>query len=344
MSDAASVPDGQGSSEPPAEDDSQLARAFSAAFHEFTQDPTAYEDLYERYLGVRVGPETLRDGEGPGWVLPKAVKHGSSLRRVLSTGVLRFGHASHRPYTWLDEPCALVPGHTVEVGFEFELGHALARVIGEYYGVPVVAEWRDVPFFWAADPSDNTNLYQTLYDGLVAGDFDMGWSGIITSQMRPETPVIPCHTLEFFTGILYTGRDEEALYEAFAGLSFPDASRADLVDWLAARVLDPVAETPTLAGTGGGPSIKGAEELAADVNAAAAALGEIPEGQEMVAVEVDVEGIKEALEDRTFHLLASDAIILGSTAVSEGAPMVNLGHSLRVDDTDFMAPFCLLDG
>src|SRR5262249_47564278 len=110
---------------------SQLSQTLSAAFRAFP--PDRYADLYERYLGLRRTLST--PATCGGWIPASSVQPGSTLDRVLNSGVLRIGFVYHSPYLYLD-----TAGR--QVGFEYDLAYGLLGLIqARYPERPLRIEW-----------------------------------------------------------------------------------------------------------------------------------------------------------------------------------------------------------
>lgn len=195
---------------------SQINQVFNAALGVFLSERKgeAYDELYESYMGIkpRFRPSA---GDCDPWVAVK--DQDDSLKALLRGGVLRFGYVPGAPYAYCQDGKL--------TGFDYEMGTALAGIIGEHYHGDrdrLRAEWVEVKL--ASD--EQADKLKALHQGLMEGDFDLALSG---QMMLPEEYLggldleWTAPTALLFTAISYTGKDREKIdQEALAKLHSGD--------------------------------------------------------------------------------------------------------------------------
>lgn len=284
---------------------SQLSQVLSAAFQEFAAQPGRYADLYEKYLGVR---REAPQGSAGGYI--DQASPGSGLDRVLRSGKLRFGFWRHEPYYFTSQG--------KDVGFERELGDALGEILRSHYpGLQV--EWVEQPFQSDGGGQENLLVYDALEPALLAGKFEVAFSGLI---QRPDRPVaVAAPTMFFFWNVIYTGKD---------GLDLKAVQGTDREHFLEFLLAHPNC---TLISTPGGPSQETAEQLVTDLRArggsAQSVLGNVPQ-------------LIEAASKGSAHFIVGDAIALSALARQPGFKGLNLNLSVR-PITELIAPMTALD-
>jgi len=223
---------------------SQLSQTLSAAFQAFPQE--RYADLYEKYLGIR---HTISTTEScGGWIPESAIRSGSTLDRVLNSGVLRIGFVYHAPYLYLDES-----GNPV--GFEYELAYGLLDLIqGQYPARPLRIEWKPVEYTFSGSGQENIELADALVQQLQSDAFDVVLSGIIAQPDRPVATA--CPDMDFYWDAIYTGRGNLDLRP----VQYTDRQR------LIAFLVDHPGMS--LVSTAGGPSEEAVDAIVADVRQA----------------------------------------------------------------------------
>lgn len=285
---------------------SQLADVLSAAIHDTVSDKKYYADLYEKYLGIRRNvPQSDCTGR---WIEPSQVTPGSTLDRVLKSGVLRIGYWRHDPYYFTDDKGK-------DAGFELELAEAMIKRINRHYPKsPIKAEWVEQKFSFPGGGQDNVLLYDKLLPGLQQGDFDVAFSGIIVLPARPV--VATCPTMGFFWDAIYTGKDNWADVKSAVGVD-----TAGLVRYLAKK------SSVSIFSTAGGPSQETAEKVAAEINAA---------GGKATTKTATVPELIEAVKAQSAHLMIGDGIAFSSLLMRNHFNAVNL--NIAVKDGYVVAP------
>lgn len=273
---------------------SELSEVLSAAFHDFASERGRYANLYQKYLGVRREAPAGPTGR---WIATPTP--GSTLDRVVRAGVLRLGFWRHAPYQFSKDG--------QEVGFDRELGDALVEIMARHYP-GLRGEWLEQKFVSDGRGLENLLLFEKLAPDMLAGHFDVMFTGVI---QRPDRPVaVAAPTLKFFWTAIYSGKDGLDLREV--------VDRESFVRFLAANPGLSILSTP------GGPS--------QDTVAAIAAEAEV-----QVANVTVPELIQGYLQEKV-HFLIGDAIALADLAMQKG---LNLNIELR--GNEMMAPMTALD-
>ncbi len=293
------------------DNDSELSVVLSAAFQEFADGGTNYSDLYRKYLGVpRSAPDAGKVGK---WIPLDEVTPGSTLDEVLDRGTIRMAFWRHAPYYF-----AAADGS--DTGFEFELAREMIERVNAHYGTKVAIEWIEKPFHSDGGGTENLLLYDQFSVGLLAGEYDVIFSGLIVKPDRPVAATTP--TMYFFFNAVYTGKD------GLTDLSAVQSTDRDtFVRYLASK------PGVTLISSIGGPSEETATALAKEANAL---------GGSCTARTALIAELVQAVKEQSVHFLVGDAIALSDLAMTPGFPGLNMNVSLRAGD-EYVAPITRLD-
>ena len=279
---------------------SPINRAFNAALGEFlNQKPgMAYRDLYKKYIGIepRFSPsgsdcDSWVDAEDP------------ELKALLARGVLRFGYVEGAPYVTGDEK--------PRSGLDYELGEALAEIIGLHYlgdAHGLATDWKKVTPETGGD--EQQAKLEALCGGLAEGLFDIA----LTGQMMLPPDYLPkgyevewtAPTALLFTAITYNGRDRYLLnprqmdgiqsgtLEDFLGYALAESQRIPL-------------ELRFFAVTNPGPSPGSAMNLVSEINRrkgrAVWDVGDVARSAEVMLTGADHFSVGDSLISGSFTLL-----------------------------------------
>lgn len=279
----------------------QLAQLFSAALREAIGDTEAYNALYVKYMGiVPLYPPSGQDS-GP-WVPWEQMD--DSLRKRLQGGVLRFGYVPSTPYVYGDQ--------AAPIGFDHDLAaQALERIVSRYGLNKLSAEW----IVAGTGQYSEAARLQLLYEGLVAGDFDIAMSGqLVEAQVdAPDAhPEWTSATSQLFTGIYYSGLDAPTMKPVIDTLV--GASRSELVAQLVAHFAS--VELRVISASNPGPSPTGATDFVRDINLAG--------GRAVWLTNADVEEIKRAFLEQEVHFAVGDSNQNSTLCALLGFPGTNL--------------------
>lgn len=277
---------------------SELARVLSAAIHEYSEDGTRYEDLYQKYQGIRRKAPKCEDDSS--WIDWEKITPGSTLDQVLKSRKIRFGFWRHEPYYMTD-----AEGH--DTGFEYEMAPFLVGIINRHYpDAKLKMEWVEKKFDLPGAGQDNVLLYEKLLPGLQKGEYDVAFSGLIVLPDRPVSH--SCPTMEFFWDAIYTGKD------GWDMKSVQNTDTQTLAKELAGK------PSVKLLSTAGGPSEEIVGQLAKEINAA---------GGKATTSTATVPGLLDALKTQNVHIVEGDAIALSSVANQKNFKGLNLNIMLR---------------
>jgi hypothetical protein len=292
-----------------AESQSELARVMSAAFREYAADKDKYSALFQKYLGIRRSPPECSTHEK--WIPLSKVTPGSTLDQVLKRKTIKFGFYRHDPYYFTGSD-----GH--DIGFEYELGTEIVKLINRQYHANLKLEWIERKFSLPGSGQDNIDIYNKLLPGLQDGEYDVAFSGLIILPDRPVSPT--CPTMSFFWNAVYTGKDNWNVQP------IKETNTDTLVKYLAQR------PSVIILSTAGGPS----EELAKD-------LGEkiTKSGGKPILKTASVSGLQEAFKTKSVHLVVGDALALSSLSNQPKFEGVNLNITLKSGYS--VAPITRLD-
>jgi membrane-bound lytic murein transglycosylase MltF len=288
---------------------SQLAQVISAAYEDVARHGSAYSELYNKYLGVkRSGPTSLAPAD---WIRRDAVIAGSTLDKVLKSGVLRFGFYRHAPYYFTGSDGK-------DAGFEYELGNLMAKSLQKHYpGLKV--QWVEKKIVTSGGGQDNIEAYEKMLPFLQNAEVDALFSGLIMKPGRPVSAANP--DIFFYFDAIYTGKDGWDLQ------SIQSTNRDAFIKFLVGK---PGA---VIVSTQGGPSEETAALLVRDVNAA---------GGSISNKTVSIKDLITAIETQSAHFAVGDAIALSDMAMRPGFKGLNLDLSLRPGG-EWMAPMTLPD-
>ncbi len=273
---------------------SELSEVLSAAFHDFACERGRYANLYQKYLGVR---REAPEGSAGRWI--ETPTPGSTLDRVVRAGVVRMGFWRHAPYQFAQDG--------QEVGFDRELGDALVDIMARHYP-GLRGEWVEREFASDGRGLENLLLFEDLLPDLLAGFYDVMFTGII---QRPDRPVaVAAPTLKFFWTAIYSGKDGLDLGQV--------VDRASFVQFLKEHPGLFILSTP------GGPSQDTVAAIASEA--------------EVQVAHVTVPQLIEGYMQEKAHFLIGDAIALSDLAMKKG---LNLNVELR--GNEMMAPMTALD-
>lgn len=282
-----------------------LSHVFSAALREVITDTDTYNGLYRHYMGIDpLYPPACTDcGDWPAWD-----ELGSAVQTLLKGGTVRFGYIPATPYVY--------SGDDGLVGFDFDLAAlALAKVAAKYafYNVPPTLRGKWIE----ADPGPQGEApkLQILYDGLVAGSFDLAMSGQLEMAAvdAPDAhPDFTCATSQLFTGIYYSGRESSTMKAVLEGLV--NHTRAELIDTL--NNAWPTVEILVVAASNPGPSPGAAQAFVDDIVAGG--------GKASVTFSEDTEWIKRAFMEQQFHFAVGDSNQNSTLCATPGFGGVNL--------------------
>lgn len=280
---------------------SHINRAFNAALGEFLEqdDGARYQHLYERYMGIapRFRPHS-RDCDRWSDVNEK----DDALQRMLRRGELRFGFAIGEPYFFRNS------GELT--GFDYDLSRALTALISvHYFGSPdrLQSRWEEVK----PQGDDQADKLKSLYNGLVAGHFDLALAG---QMMLPQAYLggLPIEwtapTAVLFTAISYTGRDRQKLdLKKMAALRSGDLPAFEAYALEETRQLN--LEFRIFSVVNPGPSPKAAQDLVYALNRAKGRAvwdaGDIPDSNTVMF-------------NATDHFAVGDSLASGYQSIQEG--------------------------
>jgi hypothetical protein len=265
-----------------------LSQVFSAALREVIGETTTYNGLYRKYMGIDpLYPPTCDDCGGyPAWD-----GLGSDVQTLLKGGTVRFGYIPGTPYVYGD-------GDDL-TGFEYDLAAlALAKIAAQYADndVPATlrAEWIEAD----PGPQGEAPKLQILYDGLVAGTFDIAMSGQLEMAAvdAPDAhPDFTCATCQLFTGIYYSGRDSDTMKAVLEGMV--NHTRKELIDTL--NNAWPTVEILVVSASNPGPSPGAAQGFVDDIIAGG--------GKACVTYSEDTEWIKRTFMEQQVHFAVGDS-------------------------------------
>jgi hypothetical protein len=289
---------------------SQLSQTLSAAFAAFPQE--RYADLYEKYLGIR---HTISTTETCGeWIPVEKIQPGSTLDRVLSSGVLRIGFVYHAPYLYLD-------ASGQPVGFEYDLAYGLLDLIrARYPAYPLRIEWQPVDYTFSGSGQENIELADALVQQLQSDAFDVVLSGIIAQPDRPVATA--CPDMDFYWDAIYTGR---------GALDLRPVQYTDRQTLIAFLVDHPGM---SLVSTAGGPSEDAVNAIVADVRQAGGTLSS------RTASAAELPSI---IAQQTDDFAIGDGIALSSAVMTPAFTGLNLDINVYTGPRYYIAPFTQLD-
>lgn len=198
---------------------SLVSQVFSAAFQKFSKledenKKSVYENLYEKYMGVRVAPPQTEGYDFPKW---SELEHGKS---AIASGKLRIATYPHEPYFYHnivedDEGELIVDEENPFTGWEYDMSKFLREIILDAYpelNNELTFEWvlselteDDLPM----NGSDNNDIRDSLVEMLEddKAPCDIAFSGVL---FRPETEGMDFSTptSSFYVAGVYTGRAE----------------------------------------------------------------------------------------------------------------------------------------
>lgn len=245
---------------------SQLSRTLTAAFRDYAAIGAAYAQLHKKSLGVTQPPPPAIGAAA--WIPLAQVTPGSSLDRVLSSRVLRFGFVPEYPL----HDVSPTGEHS---GFDYELAVELARRIGLNFGITLAIEWVPLNITLPVGPTREPALISALTTGMRNGQFDAAFEStlITTASIAYARPV-----LGMFPGIVYTRRDNLDVSSiadrpslvrfliAHPGLTFVHGAGKEVFDALAADAAAGGGNIVDIT-TAGGPSPSTAPHFRmADIN------------------------------------------------------------------------------
>jgi hypothetical protein len=284
-------------------DRSQLNSVVNAALVAYFANPQTYRELYASYL--QVVPKFIPACSG-GWV---NVEPGT-LSRVLTNGVLRIGYAESAPYVFHRDGKL--------TGIEWELGNALAAIIGTYYAGYKAArdlrvEWVEVKVTEQGDPEQVK--FNALYRAMKDHDlFDLALSGQANIGSDPTVPEVEwtSPTELLFTNVLYTGRGDYDLRGLIGATR--DAFIDTVKDWPLIEMMCVVNQ---------GPSRTNTLKLVEDIVQRG--------GTVNLKDDCTVPEITEAVVSGDIHFTAGDAVASSWQAVQYGPPKLNLDIAAAID-------------
>lgn len=282
-----------------------LAQLFSAALREVITDTDAYNGLYRHYMGIDpLYPPTCEDCGGyPAWGDLR-----NDVQALLKGGTVHFGYIPGTPYVYSD-------GDDL-TGFDFDLAAlALAKIAAQYAGNDVPPTLRAAWIEADPGPQGEAPKLQILYDGLVAGTFDIAMSGqlVMAEVDAPDAhPDFTCATSQLFTGIYYSGRDSATMKAVLEGMV--KHTRKELIETL--NNAWPTVEILVVAASNPGPSPGAAQAFVDDIIAGG--------GKASVTFSEDTEWIKRAFMEQQFHFAVGDSNQNSTLCATPGFGGVNL--------------------
>jgi ABC-type amino acid transport substrate-binding protein len=289
---------------PPGTRSSHINRAFNAALAEFLAqgEGKRYEQRYERYIGIapRFRPT---GGDCDSWT--DVDEQDGALQAMVDRRRIRFGYSPGAPYVYRQS------GYLT--GFDYELGNAVAERMSEHFfgkDGELTAEWVEVSATGAAGTDEQADKLTLLYDGLVAGSFDLALSG---QMMLPVANLgglaiqWTAPTAMLFTAISYTGRDRRVIdQEALTALHSADLPAFEA--WAVAETRRLNLELRIFSVVNPGPSPKAAQDLVYAINHAGGRAvwdaGDIPDSDTVMYQAAD-------------HFSVGDSLASGAQATSE---------------------------
>jgi hypothetical protein len=283
---------------PPGTRTSHINRAFNAALGDFLalDDGVRYAALYEKYMGIapRFRPT---GGDCDRW--SDVDERDDAMQRMFARHAIRFGYSAGAPYVYRENGDL--------TGFDFELAEALTAIIGAHYSRPLTAKWEEVTL----SGDDQADKLTALYNGLVAGTFDLALSG---QMMLPDAYLsgLPIEwtapTAMLFTAISWTGRDRTKLdVHKLASLHSSDLSAFEA--YAAAETKRLALEFRIFSVVNPGPSPKAAQDLVLAINRA--------KGR-AVWDAGDVSDSDTVMFDATDHFAVGDSLASGAQSMKPG--------------------------